>query len=45
MKPQNLAELLHYPECWDTAAYPTLEDAAFEILLDFECSNPHQVHK
>lgn len=26
-----IASLLHYPECWDTAAYPTLLDAVAEI--------------
>jgi hypothetical protein len=25
-----IAKALHYPECWDTAAYPTLDDAVIE---------------
>lgn len=28
----DAAKLIHYPECWDTAAYPTLHDALHEIL-------------
>jgi len=27
----RIAKHIHYPECWDTAAYPTLEDAVCEI--------------
>ena len=27
----NLAYLIHYPEHWDTACYPTLESALHEI--------------
>lgn len=30
----NLAELVHYPQHWDTACYPTLESA----LHDIRCS-------
>jgi hypothetical protein len=26
-----LARLLHYPQCWDTAAYPTLSHVVREI--------------
>lgn len=29
---QRIAEALHYPTCWDTAAYPTLESAAWEAI-------------
>jgi Lar family restriction alleviation protein len=29
---------LHYPECWDTAAYPTLESAIHETLAWSGCS-------
>ena len=29
---------LHYPECWDTAAYPTLHDAIHEALAWAGCS-------
>lgn len=28
---ENLAELIHYPQHWDTACYPTLESALHEI--------------
>jgi hypothetical protein len=27
----RIARHIHYPECWDVAAYPTLEDAVTEI--------------
>lgn len=27
----KVARLYHYPECWDTAAYPTLYDAIYEL--------------
>lgn len=30
---------IHYPECWDTAAYPTIESALHEITAWFKCSN------
>jgi hypothetical protein len=32
------AKLLHYPDCWDTAAYPTLHDAVHEALAWSGCS-------
>ncbi len=36
---QNLlASVLHYPGCWDTAAYPTLASAIKEIAA-FKCSD------
>jgi len=28
---KNLADLIHYPKHWDTACYPTLESALYEI--------------
>ena len=28
---KTLAEAIHYPECWDTMAYPTLLDALKEV--------------
>lgn len=34
---EKIAVQIHYPQCWDTAAYPTLEDAIYEIL-DQGCS-------
>ena len=35
-----IAQLIHYPECWDTACYETMDDAIHEIpnLRDcFDC--------
>lgn len=29
---EKIARALHYPACWDTAAYPTLESAAWEAI-------------
>ena len=34
----KLAAQIHYPGCWDTAAYPTLEDAVYEIIDHKGCS-------
>jgi hypothetical protein len=31
------AKFLHYPDCWDTAAYPTLSHAVHETLACFDC--------
>ena len=28
---ERMAKHIHYPECWDTMAYPTLADAVCEI--------------
>ena len=28
---EEVAEAIHYPDCWDTMAYPTLLDAITEI--------------
>jgi hypothetical protein len=36
--PDEWAKFLHYPDCWDTAAYPTLKDAIHEALAWSECS-------
>jgi hypothetical protein len=33
------AEAIHYPECWDTAAYPTVESALSEVYAAFKCTN------
>jgi len=30
-KIEDIARLIHYPECWDIATYPRLEDALREI--------------
>lgn len=35
---QQIATLLHWPKCWDTAAYPTLEDAIVEALQSNACT-------
>ena len=35
----EIAAAIHYPNCWDTATYPTLESAIWEIVADFKCSN------
>ena len=32
------ARMIHYPECWDTAAYPELSDAIHEVLAWSGCS-------
>jgi hypothetical protein len=29
---ERIARALHYPACWDTAVYPTLESAAWEAI-------------
>jgi len=29
---EKIARAIHYPACWDTAAYPTLDDAACEAI-------------
>jgi hypothetical protein len=29
---ERIARALHYPACWDTAAYPTLDSAALEAI-------------
>jgi hypothetical protein len=36
--PPEWATFLHYPDCWDTAAYPTLHDAIHEALAWSGCS-------
>jgi hypothetical protein len=36
--PANWAQMLHYPECWDTSAYPELRDAIHEVLAWPGCS-------
>jgi bacterioferritin-associated ferredoxin len=36
--PTKWAEFLHYPGCWDTAAYPTLESAVHEALAWSGCA-------
>ena len=35
--PADWAQMIHYPECWDTAAYPELRDAIHEALAWSGC--------
>jgi hypothetical protein len=35
----DMAIALHYPEHWDTAAYPTVMDALAEVIAYFQCSS------
>lgn len=35
---ERFAEVIHYPRCWDTAAYPTLASAVWEALSWAGCS-------
>lgn len=37
---RELGAILHYPECWDDIAYPTLADALKEIFTCSVCANP-----
>lgn len=39
---QYIAKSLHYPECWDTMAYPTIWDAIIEMAACSECSDGKQ---
>lgn len=34
----RIAAALHYPECWDTAAYPTVESALSEVYAHYRCT-------
>ena len=38
----KIARELHYPNCWDTTAYPTIWDAIYEIA---KCSGEHPPKK
>lgn len=40
----SLAAAIHYPGCWDTAAYPTIESALAEMGEDFQCTNEDCPH-
>lgn len=35
---EAVVKAIHYPDCWDTAAYPTLESALNEVYAHFKCS-------
>ena len=39
--PAPSGEAIHYPDCWDTAAYPTLESALSEVYACFRCAECH----
>lgn len=41
----SAAKAIHYPQCWDTAAYPTLKSALHEVYAAFQCQqcSPQQV--
>lgn len=36
---RDIAEAIHYPDCWDQMAYPTLESALHELTAWFKCAN------
>lgn len=38
--PTDISKSIYYPECWDTAAYPTVNDALAEMFEWFKCDNP-----
>jgi len=43
---EQIAKHIHYPECWDTMAYPTLADAVREITCcdPEQCTHNKEVH-
>ena len=44
----EVGKRIHYPECWDTVAYPTLATALLECLAffrAFKCTNEDCPHK
>lgn len=36
---QGISAAIHYPECWDTMCYPTIEHALAEMFAWWKCSN------
>ncbi len=40
----ELALAIHWPDCWDTAAYPTLESALSGLAEHFRCTNQDTHH-
>jgi len=38
-KIENISRMIHYPESWDTATYPRLEDALREICSEYRRSD------
>ncbi|MDH5640874.1 MAG: hypothetical protein OEY28_06235 [Nitrospira sp.] len=39
---EALANALHYPDCWDIAAYPTVSEALQEVSHSVKCSEPSE---
>lgn len=37
-QPATSAAAIHYPDCWDTAAYPTVESALVEVYEHYRCT-------
>ena len=35
----DAARAIHWPDCWDTTAYPTVESALSEVYATFRCTN------
>jgi len=40
----TVAIAIHYPECWDTTCYDSIESALQELAYWFRCSNPDCAH-
>ena len=38
-----IADLIHYPQCWDDVTYPTLEDAVIAVCQNFNCTNEDEI--
>lgn len=36
---KDLAAAIHWPACWDAAAYPTVDSALAALAASFQCSN------
>jgi hypothetical protein len=39
---EALAKALHYPDCWDPAAYPTVAETLQEVSHSFKCFEPSE---
>jgi hypothetical protein len=44
IKEAELHKIMHYPECWDTAAYPTVLDAVTEVFNVVSATHHRQVN-
>jgi len=42
---KQIAKYIHYPDCWDTVAYPTLASALWEMSHHEELGECSQCHK